>query len=128
MKLKDEFKELVRKIKSNSLAGGYKLRNEDMAKRLGYNPDYFSTLTGKSGTVNESHIKDLKDHFKNELDGIIKPSRPGNKNNRERAMVRVMWQRVAKQEAVRLGISVKEAIQGMEDDTMIAWSELEQED
>jgi len=128
MDFKKELKSLVETVKNNYKKAGKKITNEEIAARLGYNRSYFSTLTTGSVKVEKEHIDNFKAHFQSELAGVIKPSRPGDKSNRERAMIRVIWQRVAKQEALRLGVSVKEALDGMEDDTMIALSDLERED
>lgn len=38
-------------------------RNEDLAKILGYNRSYFSTLTGKNGVITQEHLKNLLLHF-----------------------------------------------------------------
>jgi len=128
MELKEQYRELVKKIKGSALANGKKLRNEDMAKRMGYNPNYFSTLTGGSGTVTQQHVDDLKRYFQEELTGVIKPAPPGNELNRERALIKMLYHRVAKLEADRLGIPLEVVMKEMEKDTMIAWQDLEKND
>ena len=128
MDYKKEFQEIVKSLKANALLAGNKLRNEDIAGKLGYNPDYFNTLNGKSGKVTEDHLNTLKMAFKDELNGVVKPSPPGDKLNRERALIRMLYQRVAKLEAERLGVPIERVMDEMDDDTMIAWRELEKED
>lgn len=125
MELKEQYRELVKKIKGSALSKGNRLRNEDMAKRMGYNANYFSTLTGGSGTITQQHIDDIKRYFEEELTGVKKPSLPGNEINRERALIKVLLHRVAKLEAERLGISVETVLAEMEKDTMIEWRDLE---
>lgn len=72
MNPKEEFKKLVDLIKSRPRAGGGRWRNEDIAHRLRLNPNYFSTLTGKSGIVTDEHIDHLKEVFADELAGIVR--------------------------------------------------------
>lgn len=127
MDYKKEFQEIVKSLKANALLAGNKLRNEDIAGRLGYNSDYFNTLNGKSGKVTEDHLNTLKMAFKDELNGVVKPSLPGNELNRERALIKMLYHRVAKLEAERLGVPVELVIKEMEQDTMIAWKDLEKE-
>ena len=86
MDFKEEFKLLVKTIKSVALSEGGQLKNVDIAGRLNYNPDYFNTLTGKSGKVTEDHINAIKLEFRNELlqaTGV----QPGSKQNPERAIM-----------------------------------------
>ncbi|SEV88430.1 hypothetical protein SAMN05428988_0105 [Chitinophaga sp. YR573] len=128
MKLKEQYKELVKTIKSRSKEGGIRLRNEDIAKRMGYNSNYFSTLTGESGTVTQQHIDVLKTYFQDELAGIIKPASSGDPVNRERAIIKMLYQRLAKSESERLGIPIEKVMDEMDRDTMIAWRDLESED
>lgn len=128
MDFKKELKNLVLSVKENVKKGGGKITNEDIATRLGYNRSYFSTLMGPNGKVEKEHIDNFNAHFQKEIAGIIKPSRPGDELNRERAMIKVMYQRVAKQEALRLGITFEQALDLMDDDTMIAWRDLERQE
>jgi hypothetical protein len=85
MDYKKEYKELVRSIKESAKAKGIKLKNEDMARKMGYNPNYFSTLTGGSGVVNKSHLEELKLHFSQDLSEIKSPFTPEDPLNFERA-------------------------------------------
>jgi hypothetical protein len=125
MELKERYRTLVKTLKGAALSAVLKLRNEDIAKKMGYNPNYFSTLTGGSGVVTQQHIDDLQNYFKDELAGVVKPSLPGDPLNRERAIIQVLLQRVAKLEADRLGIPVEKVLSELEQDTMIAWKDLE---
>ncbi len=125
MNLKEQFREIVKTIKKKSNEGGVKLRNEDMAKRMGYNANYFSTLTGGSGAVTQQHIDELHTYFADELIGIIKSAPPGDPSNRERAIIKMLYHRLAKSESERLGIPIDKVMDEMERDTMIAWRDLE---
>ena len=127
MEFKKELNRLVEIVKAAYLKQGSKITNEEIAKRLGYNRSYFSTLTGSTGKVEKEHIDNFKAHFQSELSGVIKPSPPGDELNRERALIKMLYQRVAKLEAERLGISVEVVMKEMEKDTMIAWRDLEKE-
>lgn len=125
MDYKTEFQEVVKSLKAREMMRGGKLRNEDIADKLGYNSDYFNSLNGKSGKVTEDHLNTIKMVFKDELGEIRKPSLPGNEVNRERALIKVLLHRVAKLEAERLGIPVETVLAEMEKDTMIEWRDLE---
>jgi len=128
MKNKEQLQKLVETAKINAKVGGVKLRNEDIAKRMGITRTYLSDLLGEPGKdVTSKHVEDFKAHFKDELGGIIKPSGPSNELNRERALIRVLMQRVAKLESERLGIPVEKVLKELEQDTMIAWKDLENE-
>jgi hypothetical protein len=61
--LKKEYKKLVAAVKAERRKQGLPDRYEDIAKILGYDRSYFSTLMGKQGVVNEKHIKLLKLNF-----------------------------------------------------------------
>ncbi|RPE05510.1 hypothetical protein EGT74_24305 [Chitinophaga lutea] len=82
MNLKEEYQELVKKLKEVAAEGGVKLRNADIAQKLGYNPDYFSSLNGKSGSVTQDHINQFKNVFGDQLAGkpilIAPPGAPLN--------------------------------------------------
>lgn len=129
MDFKKEFNRLVKEIKLRSAENGRKIKNDEIARRLGFSSrTYLSDLMGNSSNkeVGEKHILLLKEKFKDELEGIvIKPSSPGDELNRERAMIRVLMQRVAKLESERLGIPVEVVLKEIEQDTMIAWKDLE---
>jgi antitoxin component HigA of HigAB toxin-antitoxin module len=58
--LKKEYLRLVAIVKQHRTQEGLPARYEDIAKELGYNRSYFSTLMGKRGVVTEDHIKQLK--------------------------------------------------------------------
>ena len=122
---KSEFQNIVKSLKAMEMMRGNKLRNEDIADRLGYNSDYFNSLNGKSGKVTEDHLNTIKMVFKDELGGTPKPALPANEMNRERALIKVLLHRVAKLEAERLGIPVETVLTEMEKDTMIEWRDLE---
>jgi hypothetical protein len=58
--LKKEYLKLVEAVKKHRLQENLPARYEDIAKELGYNRSYFSTLMGKRGVVTEDHIRQLK--------------------------------------------------------------------
>lgn len=62
-KTKKEYIRLVTIVKERRTKEGLPARHEDIAKILGYDRAYFSTLLGKRSNVNEEHIKLLKLHF-----------------------------------------------------------------
>lgn len=72
MDLKKEYKTLLATIKSKLKTEGSPSRNEDIAKVLGYNRAYFSTLLGDSGVITEDHIKNLKLHFRDLLENVTR--------------------------------------------------------
>lgn len=125
MEFKKELNKLVEIVKATYRNQGSKITNEEIATRLGYNRSYFSTLTGASGKVEKEHLENFKAHFQSELAGVIKPSPPGNDLNRERALIKMLFHRVAKLESDRLGIPLEVVMTEMEKDTMIAWKDLE---
>lgn len=63
MNHKKEYKRLVEIVKSNRRRQDLPTRHEDIAKILGYDRSYFSSLMGKTGTVTTHHIKLLKLNF-----------------------------------------------------------------
>ncbi|GAA0561893.1 helix-turn-helix domain-containing protein [Chitinophaga japonensis] len=117
MESKKDIDLLIKRIKE---ATG--LTQAGIAKRINYSREYLSQAKKNS---TDSLYDILEKEFYSELNKIEKPSRPGDPSNRERAMLKVLWQRMAKQEAERLGIPVDKAMEEMERDTMIAWSDLE---
>jgi hypothetical protein len=60
MNHKKEYLKLVEAVKRHRLQENLPARYEDIAKELGYNRSYFSTLMGKRGVVTEDHIRQLK--------------------------------------------------------------------
>jgi len=95
MEFKKELNKLVDIVKAAYLKHGSKITNEEIAKRLGYNRSYFSTLTGATGKVEKEHIENFKAHFHSELNGVVKPAAPGDSINRERALIKVLLHQVA---------------------------------
>lgn len=63
MNYKEEYKNLVQKIKKYRADRLLSARNEDIATTLGYNRSYFSSLLGSTGVVTEDHINALKQYF-----------------------------------------------------------------
>lgn len=130
MKHKEEYKKLVEIVKNRAKENGKKIRNEDIATKLGISRTYLSDLIGLPGKdVTPKHIEDFKAHFREELSGAAesnKPALPGDSGNRERALIKVLMHRVAKLEADRLGMPVEAVLAELEKDTMIAWRDLEQ--
>jgi len=128
MDFKKQLQDLVKSVKNASKQNGVTLRNEDIAKRLGVSRTYMSDLLGSNADVTEKNIALFKERFRDELAGIVRPSEPGDQGNRERALIRVLMQRVAKLESERLGIPVELVMKDLEQDTMIAWRDLEQDE
>jgi len=128
MNLKEEYNSLVKTVKNAVKLAGGKITNEEMAERLNISRTYLSGLLGGSKEITKKHIDDFKSHFRDELAGIIRPSGPGDVVNRERALIKVLMDRVAKLEAERLGMPVESVLVELEKDTMIAWRDLEQKD
>jgi antitoxin component HigA of HigAB toxin-antitoxin module len=60
MNRKKEYTKLVAIVKKHRMQENLPARYEDIAKELGYNRSYFSTLIGKRGVVTDDHIKRLK--------------------------------------------------------------------
>lgn len=86
MNIKEEYRILVKTVKDSAAKRGRKLRNEDIAKRLGYDRAYFSTLTGNTGKVTKEHLEEFKLHFQEELFDEVK-AKPGDTLNPERALL-----------------------------------------
>jgi len=126
MNLKEEYNSLVKTVKQNIKKAGGKITNEEMAEKLNISRTYLSGLLGGSKDVTKKHIDDFKSHYRDELEGIVKPSKPGSIVNRERALIKMLYQRLAKLEAERLGIPIEKVMDEMDRDTMIAWRDLEQ--
>lgn len=62
-KTKKEYVRLVSIVKERRTREGLPARHEDIAKVLGYDRAYFSTLLGHRSNVTDGHIKILKLHF-----------------------------------------------------------------
>jgi phage repressor protein C with HTH and peptisase S24 domain len=63
MDFKKDYKKLVGIVKRLQTAMGKPSRNEDIARELGYNRSYFSSLLGERGVVSEDHLRNIKLHF-----------------------------------------------------------------
>lgn len=125
MELQKEFVLLVKSAKENYKKAGRRLTNEEIGDRLSIGGTYVSGMMGGSKKVTQKHIEDFKSHFKQELNGLVKPAPPGDPINRERAMIKVLYQEVAKLKADKLGVSVKEILDEFDRDTMIGLRDLE---
>lgn len=60
MNFKEEYKSLLEQIKLALKEQSLPSRNEDIAKALGYNRAYFSSLIGENGNITSNHLKILK--------------------------------------------------------------------
>lgn len=60
MNFKEQYINLLNSYKQKIKINGKKLRNEDIAKELGYNRSYLSTLIGEKGVVTQQHLDWLK--------------------------------------------------------------------
>lgn len=68
MDYKEKFRDLVEEIKSRVRRENDKpLRNEDIARRLGYDRTYFSELMGARGKVTADHVRTLEREFSDDL-------------------------------------------------------------
>jgi hypothetical protein len=127
MNLKEELNSLVNAVKSLYKSNGEKITIEIMAKRIGLSRSYFSALLGGSEEIKQKHIDDFKAYYKEELAGNFIPSQPGDWNNYNLAMLKMLYQRVAKSESERLGLPIKKVMDEMDAETKIAYQELERE-
>lgn len=101
---------------------------KEIVEKTGYNSGIVSEYLNGKKKVSESFLKEFCKAFNIDYYAVfvIKPSEPGDSGNRERALIKVLMDRVAKLEAERLGMSVKDVLAELEKDTMIAWRDLEQ--
>src|SRR5687767_3079643 len=125
MKLFEEYSNLVKTIKSKTKQGGGKITNEEIAKRLGLTRTYFSTLLNGTVPVKEKHIEDLKAHFQEVFSEVEKPALPGDKINRERAIIKVLMHEVAILKADKEGITFAEALAKLKQSTSLVLDDLE---
>lgn len=125
MNLNEEFALLVKKAKDNYKKAKRKLTNEEIGGRLGVGGTYVSGMIGGSKKVTRKHINDFEAHFKSELNGVVAPAPPGDPLNRERAMLKVLWQEVAKLKAEKLGVSVDAILDELDRDTILTSRNLE---
>lgn len=116
MNLKEEYQELVKKVRSVYLNRGKRLKNDDFANRLGYNKSYFGTLVGSSGKVSSDHIAEFKSAFKDELEGISKPSADDSMSD-ERSILKALLFEVANLKAEKEKISFDEAVAAIKKNT-----------
>lgn len=92
MNCKEEYRNLVERVKRAAKLKGEKLRNEDIATRLGITRTYLSDLVGVPGKeVTNKHIEDFKAHFRQELSGAYTP-KINDEMNPERALYLAMLQ------------------------------------
>lgn len=98
------------------------LTQEGIAKRIGYSREYLSQA---KKTNSEGLYEMLEKTFRAELTALSKPGKPGSKENREKALIKMLYQRIAKIESERLGIPVEKVMEEMDRDTMLAWMDLE---
>ncbi|MVT39747.1 hypothetical protein GO495_04060 [Chitinophaga oryziterrae] len=124
MKLKEEYNDLVKSVKTNAKASGNKINNEDIAKRLGLTRTYFSGLLGGSVAVKEKHIEDFKAHFSKELSTDIKPADAGDPLNRERAIMKTLLHRFAKLEAKITDRPIGDILDELEEDIIVNLKDL----
>lgn len=122
-----EFKKEIEKLLFDLKSLGWSRKR--IEEELKYNNNYISQALSRGG--NESLCNNLKmlferESLKSSKGSITKPAAPGDEFNRERALLKVLTQRVAKLEAERLGVPVEKVLGELEKDTMIAWRDLEQ--
>lgn len=117
MEIKKETERLLSDLKNLGIG------RKEIEEEFGYSPNYISQALSKGG--NEKLLLNLKKMLQNARPGS-KPSLPGDALNRERALIKVLFHRVVKLEAQRLGLSEGEVMAEMEKDTRIALADLEQ--
>lgn len=100
------------------------ISRKDIEKEFGYNANYISQALSRGG--NEQLLRNLRRFLETELLKQQKPALPGDQFNRERALIKVLFHRVIKLEAQRLGLPEETVKKELEKDTMIALSDLEQ--
>ncbi len=127
MNYKEEYNRLVDLLKSKAKENNVRLRNEDIAEQLSYTRSYFSTLLGKGGKVEKSHIDALKAHFSNELNGVFKPSKPNDLLNRERALLKVLLSEVAKISSAYYNKPIEQILNEINQNTTIEMNSLQGE-
>lgn len=127
MEHKKELKRLVELVKANAKKEGIKVRNEDIAHRLGYKTrTYLSDLLNPVGKpVTAKHIDDFRLRFADELKGVFKPSPPHDETNRERAMLKAYRLRIAKLEAIVYNKTIEECLNDLDRDTTTYLDDLE---
>jgi transcriptional regulator with XRE-family HTH domain len=119
METKKSIDELLGRIKS---ATG--LNQTEIAKRINYSREYLSQA--KKG--NAEHLYNLLFlEFKDELsgEGFNKPGTPGDPLNEARAIIKMLYQRVAKLESERLHQPLEDVMNEMDRDTTLARIDLE---
>jgi hypothetical protein len=124
MKLKEEYNRLVKSVKANAKESGNKIKNEEIAKRLGFTKPYFSELLKGSLAVKAEHIEAFKAHFSKELSAGEKPAPAGDSLNRERALIKVLLHEVAKLKSAATGIALETVLQEFEKDARSIMYEL----
>lgn len=108
---------LIKRIKSVT-----NLTQAGIAERIKYSREY---LSQSKKTNPEGLYALLEEHFNSELKGVIKPGKKGDPANMKWAMLKMIYQRLAKIEADRLGLPIEQVMKEMDDETMIAWHDLE---
>lgn len=98
---------------------------KDVEQEYAYSPNYITQALSKGGNDKLLYnLTRLIERIKSEQNA--KPSAPGDVMNRERALIKVLFHRVVKLEAERLGMPEDKVIAEMERDTKIALADLEQ--
>lgn len=127
MDYKVELVNLVKTVKANVKIAGEKLRNEDIAVKLKMSKAHFQDLLSPGGaSVTDKHILVFKTVFKNELAGAMKPSKPKDPLNVERAYIKTLVQRFAALESRLTGQEKTIILAEIERDTISNLRELEE--
>ena len=100
---------------------------KEIVKRTGYNSGIVSEYLNSKKNVSESFLREFCKSFDldYERDFVIKPSQPGSPMNMKWAMLKMLYQRVAKADSERLGLPIEQVMKDMDNETMIAWRDLE---
>lgn len=125
MEFKKEIENLLTELKNNGWG------RKEIEKELGYNANYISQALSRGGNAAlVSNLRRLSETVRlrsNDGQAFLKPSAPGDELNRERAIIKMLFHRVAKLEAERLGIPVEKVLEEMERDTRIALRDLNED-
>lgn len=114
---------IVETIMAARLKRGEKLTQDQIAEAIGRDRAHFNSALNGKRKATKSLIAFLERTFAEDL--AEKPGVPGDIFNRERAQIKALWHHVAKLEAAVFNISLEQSLNGLEDDTIIAKSDLE---
>jgi transcriptional regulator with XRE-family HTH domain len=109
---------------------------KEIVKRTGYKSGIVSEYLNSKKSVSESFLREFSKAFNLDYEKIFgvkqdkaatitKPGKPGDPANMKWAMLKMLYQRMVKSEAARLGLPIEQVMKDMDDETMINWHDLE---